>query len=195
MRSGTDPSPEATSPPAWAELDAAAKRERLLTAAAGVFTDHGLDAPMPAVARAAGAGVGSLYRQFPSKEELVAALAERRLVALEAELRSALRQPAAWAALEAFVWRVLGEDASDDVAAQAVATAGTLSPVRQARERVWALLDRLVDRAREQGDVRADASRRDVTMTIAAARAVRRLGPDDWRRMVQLALDGLRARG
>lgn len=182
-------------PRAWGALAPGAKRERLLVAAERVFAEHGLEAPMPAVARAAGAGVGSLYRQFPSKEELVAALAERRLGVLEAELDAALAEPSARAALEAFVWRVLGDDARDDVAAQAVATAGAAASVRRSRERVWALLDRLVASAREQGDLRADATRRDVTMVIVAGRAVRQADPAAWRRMVEVALDGLRPRG
>jgi AcrR family transcriptional regulator len=53
--------------PAWALLDPEAKRARLLKAAGEVFARDGLDTPMPVVAAAAGAGVGSVYRQFPSK--------------------------------------------------------------------------------------------------------------------------------
>ena len=64
---------------AWAQLDAPGKRARLLRAAGEVFARDGLDAPMPAIADAAGAGVGSVYRQFPSKRELLAALVVERL--------------------------------------------------------------------------------------------------------------------
>src|SRR5271157_2549419 len=75
------------SAPSWSELSPEAKYERLLDAAGTVFARDGLQAPMPTVAAAAGAGVGSLYRQFPSKRELVAELVVRRLtlIALSAE--------------------------------------------------------------------------------------------------------------
>jgi len=63
----------------WSALDAHEKRARLLRAAGDVFAREGLQAPMPAVAAAAGAGVGSVYRQFPSKRDLLAALVVERL--------------------------------------------------------------------------------------------------------------------
>ena len=63
----------------WSELDAEDKRATLLRAAGEVFARDGLDAPMPAIAAAAGAGVGSVYRQFPSKRDLLAALVVERL--------------------------------------------------------------------------------------------------------------------
>jgi AcrR family transcriptional regulator len=191
MHSGLHPSPAAT----WADLEADGKRERLLAAAERVFAERGLDAPMPAIARAAGAGVGSLYRQFASKEELVAALAGRRLAALERALDRALGEPDAWGALQAFLWQALGDDAADDVAARAIATASASEEVRQARERVQGRLEELVARAREQGELRADATRLDISLLFVAARSVRHLHPSAWRRMVELTVDGLRAPG
>jgi AcrR family transcriptional regulator len=179
--------------PAWSALGADGKRDRLLAAAERVFAEGGLDAPMPAVARAAGASIGSLYRQFASKDDLVAALAERRLATLEAELDHALADAGAWAGLQAFLWRALGQDASDDVSAKAIASASSSAAVQQARERVHGRIEQLVTRAREQGDLRADATRLDVSLVIVAARSVRHLHPNAWRRMVELAIDGLRA--
>ncbi len=63
----------------WADLGRDEKRARLLQAAGEVFAREGLDAPIPAVAAAAGAGIGSVYRQFPSKRDLLAALVSERL--------------------------------------------------------------------------------------------------------------------
>ncbi|HEX4466090.1 MAG TPA: TetR family transcriptional regulator, partial [Solirubrobacteraceae bacterium] len=74
----------------WSELGAAEKRHRLLAAAGLVFARDGLDAPMPAIAAAAGAGVGSVYRQFASKRELLAALVVERLAETEAGAHAAL---------------------------------------------------------------------------------------------------------
>jgi AcrR family transcriptional regulator len=63
----------------WSSLTASEKRERLLVAAASVFSRQGLDTPMSDVAEAAGAGVASVYRLYPSKYELYAALVVRRM--------------------------------------------------------------------------------------------------------------------
>ena len=172
----------------WSTLSPEAKHERLLAAAEQVFAEHGLDAPMPAVARAAGAGVGSLYRQFPSKDALVAALAERRLLWIGARLDRALAQPDAWRAIREAVEDIVG---AGDVSAHAVALAAAEAPVREARAGVRAQLDELVARAQRQGALRADATRLDVTLVISSARATRHLGEGSWRRLVELALDGL----
>jgi AcrR family transcriptional regulator len=174
--------------PDWSALTADAKRERLLAAAERVFSEHGLDAPMPAVARAAGAGVGSLYRQFPSKDALVAALAERRLTQISARLDDALDQTQAWPALRRVIEDLLGDG---DVSAHAIAVAAAESPVRAARRRVRSQLDQLVARAQRQGALRADATRLDVTLVISSVRATRHLGEAAWRRLAELALDGL----
>ena len=77
---------------AGSALDAAEKRARLLRAAGEVFARDGLDAPMPAVAAAAGAGVGSVYRQFPSKHDLLAALVVERLQEIERRRRGGARE-------------------------------------------------------------------------------------------------------
>src|SRR3954451_1354889 len=71
-------SPSEARPP-WSSLEADAKRARLVAAAETVFARDGLDAPVPAIAAEAGVGVGSIYRAFASKGELIAALAGQRL--------------------------------------------------------------------------------------------------------------------
>lgn len=176
----------------WTNLAAGEKRERLLAAAEALFARDGLDAPMPAIAAAAGAGVGSLYRQFPSKEELVAALALKRLAHIDTELDAALAAAEPWAGLERFFWRVLEPYACDDLIAQAIATASEHTEVVAARDGVAAKVDRLLDAARVAGTVRPDATGLDVHLVFVAARAARGVEPDAWRRMVTLALDGLR---
>ena len=58
--------------------DAERNRQRILHAAAEVFTQRGLDATLDDVARQAGVGVGTVYRRFPDKESLVAELFQDR---------------------------------------------------------------------------------------------------------------------
>src|SRR6202167_277907 len=62
--------------------DAERNRQRILAAAAEVFTERGLDAPLDEVARAAGVGIGTVYRRFPDKESLVSELFRERIDAL-----------------------------------------------------------------------------------------------------------------
>src|SRR4051812_23693421 len=107
-------------PVQWTGLSADKKRERLLAAAEALFARDGVSAPMPAVAAAAGIGVGSLYRQFASKEELVAALARKRMHHVEEELDASLALPDAWNGIEQFLWRVLEPYACDDLITQAI---------------------------------------------------------------------------
>lgn len=179
----------------WAELGAEAKRERLLGAAGEVFAREGIEAPMPAVAAAAGAGVGSVYRQFPSKEDLLAALVVRRLDTVAADIETALAEKdGAWQALVGLMWRLADLQAADDVAAEAIATVSGHAEVAERADRCEERLDVLLDAARGEGRLRADASAADVRLVLAAVRATRRREPDRWRRMLELGLDGLAAR-
>src|SRR3954464_13066941 len=59
--------------------DAQRNRDRLLAAALTEFTEHGPDATLDAIAKAAGVGIGTLYRHFPTKEALVAAVYQAEL--------------------------------------------------------------------------------------------------------------------
>ena len=180
----------------WAELGAEEKRERLLSAAGEVFAREGIEAPMPAIAAAAGAGVGSVYRQFPSKEDLLAALVVRRLDVVAADIEAALADPGdAWAAFVELMWQLADLQATDDVAAEAIATVSSHAEVAARAKLCEERLDVLLAAARETGRLRADASAADVRLLLAAVRATRRREPASWRRMLELGLDGLAARG
>ena len=92
------------------------KRERLLRAAGEVFARSGLQAPMPEVAAGAGAGVGSVYRQFPSKRLLLAALVIERLEEMREDAEAAVLSPAGpWAALVSLLRDYAERQAGDDV--------------------------------------------------------------------------------
>lgn len=64
--------------------DAARNKVELVASAERIFAEHGADAPLQLVARAAGVGRGTLYRHFPNREALVLAIFEARVVNLEA---------------------------------------------------------------------------------------------------------------
>lgn len=180
--------------PCWTELTAAQKRARLLQAAGEVFARDGLDAPMPVVAAAAGAGVGSVYRQFPSKHDLLAALVVERLEQTHAGAERALRADGArWDALTRLLWELAERQTADDVLGEAMATVSQHPDVRAAMERATAALDELLAQARAEGRLRADASTLDLRLLFAATRASAQLQEGAWRRMLELGIDALRA--
>jgi AcrR family transcriptional regulator len=79
--------------------DAQRNHDAVLAAAKAVFAQAGTDAPMEDVARATGVGKGTLYRRFPTREHLFAAILQERVDELDASARRALDAPDAWLAL------------------------------------------------------------------------------------------------
>src|SRR3954466_15110906 len=93
--------------------DAARNRARLLAAAKTVFAERGLDATMDEVARRAGVGVGTAYRRFRNRDDLIAALFEERLDEFMEILDTALADPDPWRGLSAFLERWMEMQAAD----------------------------------------------------------------------------------
>jgi AcrR family transcriptional regulator len=179
----------------WTTLDAEAKHERILCAAGRVFSREGLDAPMPAVAAAAGAGIASVYRQFPSKRDLLAALVIRRLEQTAAAAEdAAARDGNRWAALTEMLWTIVERQSGDDFLGEALAQVADHRDVVGATDRALAALARIMDAARAEGRLRDDATTADLRLLFAATRAAKRVEPDAWQRTMVLLIDGLQAR-
>lgn len=177
----------------WAALDAASKRERILDAARELFAREGVDAPMPALAAAVGVGVGSVYRCFPSKQELIAALVIARYDEVADSARAALAGAGedAFAALCELLWALAERQAADDLMGWAGELVADEPAVRRRRAQVTALFEDLLDLARAQGRLRADATSADIHLLFAATRAARTIEPEGWRRMLALLIDAL----
>lgn len=179
----------------WSTLSTEQKRERILCVAGRVFARDGLEASMPAVAAAAGAGVGSLYRQFPSKHDLLAALVIRRLLQTQAAAVAAASQPGDhWQALKDMLWVTVERHAADDFLGEAWTQVEAHPQVRIAAQDTTRSFAQLIDLARAEGGIRADATAFDIRMLFAATRASRQLHPDAWQRVLELMLDGLAKR-
>src|SRR3954468_14416398 len=93
--------------------DAARNRARLLVAAKEVFAARGLDATMDEVARRAGVGVGTAYRRFRNRDELIAALFEERLEEFMAVIDESLADDDPWRGLSSFLERSMEMQAAD----------------------------------------------------------------------------------
>lgn len=169
--------------------DARRNRARVLEAAREVFAEQGGEAQVDDVARRAHVGVGTVYRHFPTKEALVAALVEDHFRLLTRWAQEALEAPDAWDAFVELLWRS-GERMADDRALSEI----MIDAKRQASLDVADLqlaTHRLMVRAQEEGRLRADAQVGDVPMIMCGVGGAMRLG--DWRRYLAIAVDGLRA--
>jgi AcrR family transcriptional regulator len=177
--------------------DAERNRQRILEAAAEVFTEQGFAATLDEVARRAGVGVGTVYRRFPGKASLADALFTDRIDALVQLAERALDEPDAWAGLTGFMQQAAEILASDRGLRQLLmyAAAQGQTQVEYARDRLRPAVERLVKRAQAEGRVRADLAPTDIPliefMLAAAAEYTRNVRPEVWRRYLALILDAL----
>ena len=153
----------------------------------------GLDAQMEGIAGAAGVGVGTVYRHFKTKDELVEALAGERFERLRELAREALAQEDPWGSFERFI-RASAYIQTEDRALSEVLTSRP-ETMRRAAESVGMLdlVSELLGRAQAAGEVREDAHPRDIPMIMCALAGTFRnpnASPD---RYIGIVLDGLRA--
>ena len=177
---------------AWGELAADEKRARLLDVATAVFTEQGLEAPMPRIAAAAGIGIGSFYRSYGSKEDLVAALLVRQLGLLREEVSEAGKQADAWTAIESSVRRIAERQATNKLLSGALGLTSERRDVLVAVGELSLAWQELIDRAREDGTLRTDATFKDLRYLFAAARAADEVEPGGRERVLELMLGALR---
>jgi AcrR family transcriptional regulator len=178
--------------------DAAANRERILDAARPLFADHGLDASMDEVARAAGVGPATLYRRFPTKEALLDAILGDALDRFQSFAEEALERDDAFAGLELLLERATQLQLENRAFLEILAFRPRVeSQGKKARERIRPLIQQLIARAQEQGTLRSDFAATDFPLLLwQLGRIVETTGafaPKLWRRYLALMLDGLRA--
>src|SRR5438876_1000315 len=137
--------------------DAERNRQRILEAARAVFAEAGLDAPLEAIAQRAGVGIATLYRRFPTRDDLVAASFAPQMAEYAAAIDQALRAPDPWEGLCGFVERVCGMQAADRGLNDVLAgTFPTVKALEEERARAYWGFVELVRRAQAQGTLRAD---------------------------------------
>lgn len=178
----------------WAALTADEKRGRILAAADELFAREGVDAAMPALADALGVGVGSIYRQVGSKDDLVGQLVIARAGILRDRFAAAAARTDAWDALVEATHATV-DDCLDDALSQTawdVAASGS-DAVRDARQGATDALADLVAAARAADALRDDASHEDLRLLFCALREVAGIGRDGAHRMATLVLRGIAA--
>jgi AcrR family transcriptional regulator len=173
--------------------DAQRNLDRILAAAADAFAELGPDVTIDEIARRAGVGHGTVFRRFPTKEALRAAVLSARLDELRARAHELLEAPDAGEAFEHLVWVAAESCRRDRHLFEGVETCGE-SEVAEGKQELHETVDKLIRRARRAGAVRRDVDARDVGALVGAAiqAAAHAERDEDWRRYVRVVLAGLR---
>jgi AcrR family transcriptional regulator len=174
--------------------DAQRNLDRILEAATEAYAEVGPDVTIDEIARRAGVGHGTVFRRFPSKDALRAAVIHARLGELVARAHELLEEPDAGAALEQFVWTAAEVSRNDRALFEGLEECGSFADVSKAKEDLHSTVDRLIRRAQREGALRRGLDSRDIGALVGAAiKASMHAERDDaWRRYVQVVLDGLR---
>ena len=187
-----------TASPKRVRRDAELNREKILQAARELFAEHGLDATLNDVAHRAGVGVGTVYRHFRNRDDLVEALFEENLGRLRNAGLEALTVDDPWAGFVQFMEASVALMAADR-GLLAMVTSGTSRDrhVPSIDQGLFSIVTRLVERAQAAGTLRADFRATDIpvfhVMLGAGADFVDAAVPLAWRRHLVLVLDGLRS--
>lgn len=176
--------------------DAERNRQRILQAAAELFARDGLEAGFDEIARAAGVGVGTVYRRFPGREQLLQALFEDRLEALIALVEKADSAEDAARGLRDFAEAAIEQQVADRGLKELVfGQAECADRMIGTRHRLTPALERVLQRAQQAGSLRADIGIADVMMAVFMAGSVGALtvdaDPQQWRRQLDLLWSGL----
>jgi AcrR family transcriptional regulator len=180
--------------------DAQRNLNRVLEAAAEAFSERGADVSVDEIARRAGVGHATVFRRFPTKEALIAAVVLARVRKVREIADAALARDDAGEAFRDFVWEVAELHASDKALFDRVADRCRAVPgVAEECESVNVSVCKLVKRAQRAGAVRRDIDGGDVPRLISsaidAALHVPFESPDLWRRYLGIVLDGLSPAG
>ena len=179
-------------------IDARRNRERLVAAARELFASAGVAVATRDVAREAGVGVATLYRHFPTREDLVDAVLEDSFEEFVAVAEAALADPDPWRGFTSFLEEAIALYARNRGFQDVIETQVHGRERTDAfRKRIRPLVAQLVARAQEEGTLRRDFAPQDVTLLFWASDRAIDLGstvaPEIWRRQLGFMLDGLRA--
>lgn len=189
MTSGTE------APAPRLRADAARNRTRLVTAAREAFTeaDDAATVTMEAVAKRACVGIGTLYRHFPTRLELMEAVYREDVDALGARAHAMVETQSAWDALEGWLGVFLDFAAAHRaIFTELVDAIGRDSAlITHSREVLDATVTDLLGRAQEAGEARNDVTAADV-LSLVSGCSMMRLADDQAPRVLRVILDGLR---
>ncbi|MEU4157994.1 TetR/AcrR family transcriptional regulator [Actinoplanes sp. NPDC026670] len=170
--------------------DARRNFDALLAAARDAFAANGADTSLEEIAKKAGVGVGTLYRNFPTRQDLIEAVYVEEVTRLSDAAAAVADQPP-WPALRAWLGRFV------DYVATKRAIIDLLNRDSEmfgaCRAVMYSAGEPLFDRAKQAGEIRADAAFDDVLRLVSGLSSAAFVDDDQRRRVLDIALDGLRA--
>ena len=177
--------------------DARRNVKRLVLAARDALDEDGLGVTTREVARRAGLGLGTLYRQIPNLDELVAAILFDAIAAMTDQATGALEDPDPWEGFARFAETFVQLRATSCGLHDALSS-GDERAIGIEVTRLRQAVGKLVRHAQDAGVLRADIDWRDVPFVLASAiPADHTIGipakPDQWKRNLTIILDGMRA--
>ncbi len=177
--------------------DAVRNHTLILAAAQDVFARGGFDAPLDEIARTAGIGIGTLYRRFPGRQELVEAVLTAKAQEYLVAACEAIRDEDPWHGFSSYIERIFELQATDQTVSDLLTLAMPECPnIARLREQITEAQQAVITRAIEAGALRDDFVPADVIVLLLAHRGVTQasgnLAPDSWRRLLTFTLDALR---
>jgi AcrR family transcriptional regulator len=175
--------------------DARRNYDKLIEAARAAFTEHGADASLEGIARRAEVGIATLYRHFPTRQDLLEATYLEEVLAL-CESVADYQALLPWEALSGWLTRFADYALTKKALASELLTAmGPESTVLGlCQVAIFAAGEPLLERAQTAGAVRPDVTFSDTVRMVGGIANIRLGDPDEIRHLLQIALDGLRYR-
>jgi AcrR family transcriptional regulator len=173
--------------------DARRNYDRLIEAARAEFTESGPDASLENIARRAGVGIGTLYRHFPNRQDLLEATYLEEVEAL-CDSAADLAHLEPWDSLVGWLNRFTQYVSTKKaLSAELLATIGMESEIfKMCHTAIFTAGEPLLERAQAAGAVRADVTFSDVVRLVSGVSMIRFAEPDQINRVLAVALDGLR---
>jgi AcrR family transcriptional regulator len=174
--------------------DARRNYERLVAAAREVFAAEGGGASMEAIARQAGVGVGTLYRHFPQRIDVVEAVYRDDVDQLVATADQVTKGYEPWPGVVAFLEAFLRYAQGKRTFLTELREAFDKHPEfrLQSKERIDDAMDRIVRRAQEAGAIRTDVNGAELMQLVSPMCVSASLTEEQSRRLLAMILDGLR---
>ncbi|NUT48171.1 MAG: TetR/AcrR family transcriptional regulator [Saccharothrix sp.] len=175
--------------------DAERNRAAIMEAAAAVFAELGATVDVREIARRSGVGMGTLYRHFPTKDDLLATVLEQQFTAWLTDAHQQATSTAdPWQALTGFFEQLLTTQAGNRALVESYAATG--GPTNSCVLRCHSFIDDLRIRCQNAGLLRPGVTTDDlVLLSSSLSQTVQLTGDtDQWRRLLRISLDGLRSR-
>jgi len=174
--------------------DARRNYERLLDAARKVFADQGGGASMEAIAKQAGVGVGTLYRHFPKRIDVVEAVYRDDVDQLVGAAERGMSELGPWPALEAWLRAYVDYGRAKRTFLNELHEAFEKNPDLKpaSRDRIWAACNGVLTRAQEVGEARSDIDGQDLMQLVSPMCMNSTLSVEQGERLLAMVLDGLR---